>query len=177
MDAWIISIISVVVGAFIGFFFSLILKKLREKEKKERLKRIIREELDLISLSFKAGEKRKLTEWLEVLHDPEKHIWISRILPYGYMVEDLDQELFLLDDPIPKGVLLLRRCIKRYQYLHMILEQMIDKLILDCSSYEECVLTLRQNKNKERLQPTIAEMENQRKKTVEVADSLRALLD
>jgi len=105
-------IILILIGLSVGFLFNFLQARLRERKedkiREERLKRILNVELNLIRSELEDG-KKKWEFRLEKLSDPrfDPRLWIH--YPITYHFEKFGLELFILDDPIPEHVFLLKR--------------------------------------------------------------------
>lgn len=104
-------IILILIGLFVGFIFNFLQVRLGERRKdkirKERLKRILTVELDLIRSELE-DSKKKWESRLERLSDQRFDPRIWTYYPITYLFEKFGLELFNLDDPIPEYVFLLK---------------------------------------------------------------------
>lgn len=171
---WIINLIFLIVGALLGFLSSIGIKKYEKKCKREKLIRIIQENLDHILSRMQTVEAEEIQRWKKGLENPNFSFRATSYHPHPPIIEELKEDLFLFDDPIPKKILDIIRLFKFYRDLHEILIQRCTDITLGCSSFEECTIKLKDQWFKENLlKPTVFQLDEIREKIIEKIKSVK----
>ncbi|MBU7028587.1 MAG: hypothetical protein HXS48_16755 [Theionarchaea archaeon] len=113
MSHQIATVAYIVLGAILALSVDIIVRACERRWRKNQVRRIIKEEVDRISSDMETSK----TEQEQYLAQLSEGIIrrVSKHYPTTYFIEELGQELFILEDPIPRAVLSLRRKLWRLE--------------------------------------------------------------
>ncbi len=177
MPDWIVNLVFLIVGGYLGFLFSIGFSKYKEHVKKERLRKMICENLRHILSGMQENEAVKIQGWLRTLDSPQACFLATGSYPRLTIIEELREELYLFKDPLPEQVLKISRLLKWYRELHETLVRRCTDITRGCQTFEECLEKLLNQQYKgEFLRPVVVQIEEIRKNIVETTSSTIVLL-
>lgn len=104
MSYQIATVAYIVLGAILALLTDIVVRAYERRCRKNQIRRIIKEEVDTISSDMETAKKVQ-EQYLARLSKPEFDPRTMVHYPHTYLIEELGQELFMLEDPIPKIVL------------------------------------------------------------------------
>lgn len=169
----IFKLLFVIIGGLIGFLSSIGVIKYRDRYKKIRLKRMIKVNLNQILSKMQTNEKEKIRKWIKSIENPNVSFMATSYYRNPALIEELKGDLFLFNDPIPVKILEISGFLKFYRDLHEILVQRCTDITRGCTSFDECVLKLKDPQYKVTfLKPAILQIDENRKRIIEEINSI-----
>lgn len=168
VHVWIVNLIFLIAGAILGFLSSIGTKKYEEKCRRKKLKRIIQENLDHILSGMQTVEAAKIQGWKRGIENPNISFRATSYYPHPANIEELKEDLFLFNDPLPKKILDIVRLLRFYRELHEMLVQKCTDITLGCQSFDECTMKLKDQWFKEEiLKPIVFQIDEIRERIIE----------
>jgi len=131
-------------GALLALCIDMGKRNHERRNTKKLLIKIIREDINLIDSEIRET-KADVEELLKMVRNPKDYLDVTKCFAFRYSIQELGQELFLLDEPLPKLVLQTRLSLEKFNHLYMGLVQVCNDLTRGCSSFEDRKEKLKEN--------------------------------